>query len=52
MSRIGKVPVQLPAGVKASVKGQEVFVEGSKGKLSFGILPHTSVEVEADKIVV
>ena len=52
MSRIGKVPVQLPAGVKASVKGQEVFVEGSKVKLSFCILPHTSVEVEADKIVV
>lgn len=34
MSRIGKIPVQVPAGVKISVNGSTVEVEGAKGKLS------------------
>ncbi len=33
MSRIGKKPVQLPEGVKATVEGNTVRVEGPKGKL-------------------
>lgn len=52
MSRIGKVPVQVPAAVKVSLKGSEVFVEGPKGKLSFAALPYTSIAVEANTIVV
>ncbi len=35
MSRIGKNPVRLPAGVSASVDGQAVSVKGPKGELSF-----------------
>lgn len=35
MSRIGKQPVVIPAGVKVQVEGQEVRVEGPKGKLAF-----------------
>lgn len=34
MSRIGKLPVQVPAGVKISINGSTVDVEGAKGKLS------------------
>ena len=34
MSRIGKIAVQVPAGVKVSVEGTTVNVEGPKGKLS------------------
>ena len=34
MSRIGKHPVAIPAGVKAAVEGNTVKVEGPKGKLS------------------
>jgi large subunit ribosomal protein L6 len=34
MSRIGKKPIPLPAGVTASVKGTEVTVKGPKGTLS------------------
>ena len=34
MSRIGKIPVQVPAGVKISINGSTVEVEGAKGKLS------------------
>ena len=33
MSRIGKLPVNIPAGVKATVEGSTVKVEGPKGKL-------------------
>jgi large subunit ribosomal protein L6 len=33
MSRIGKQPIALPAGVKYSVQGNTVTVEGPKGKL-------------------
>lgn len=34
MSRIGKLPVVVPAGVKAAVEGTTVKIEGPKGKLS------------------
>ena len=35
MSRIGKKPVELPAGVSASVSGQTVEVKGPKGTRTF-----------------
>ena len=35
MSRIGKKPVEVPSGVKVSINGQTVTVEGPKGTLSF-----------------
>jgi large subunit ribosomal protein L6 len=38
MSRIGKKPIPLPAGVKYTVQGNTVLVEGPKGKLS-ALLP-------------
>jgi large subunit ribosomal protein L6 len=34
MSRIGKLPVAIPQGVKVSVQGMTVTVEGPKGKLT------------------
>lgn len=38
MSRIGRKPIALPQGVKYSVQGNTVLVEGPKGKLN-AILP-------------
>jgi large subunit ribosomal protein L6 len=35
MSRIGKKPVQVPAGVTATVEGQKVTAKGPKGELVF-----------------
>jgi large subunit ribosomal protein L6 len=35
MSRIGKKPVAIPAGVTAKVEGQHVSVKGAKGELKF-----------------
>lgn len=52
MSRIGKQPVVIPAGVKVNVKDRQVHAEGPKGKLSLTLPPRTSAKVEAGKIVV
>src|SRR6202167_6218081 len=38
MSRMGKKPIPLPAGVKYTVQGNTVLVEGPKGKLT-ALLP-------------
>lgn len=37
MSRIGKLPIPVPNGVQISVNGQNVRVEGPKGKLAFDV---------------
>ncbi|RZA11855.1 MAG: 50S ribosomal protein L6, partial [Proteobacteria bacterium] len=47
MSRIGKMPIKIQAGVKVDIKGQSVKVEGPKGKLSHE-LPH-GIVAKADK---
>ena len=38
MSRIGKKPIPVPAGVKYTVNGNTVLVEGPKGKVT-ALLP-------------
>ena len=52
MSRIGKQPIAIPPKVKVEVKGQQVFVEGPKGKLNWELPRRTSLKVEKDKVVV
>ncbi len=49
MSRVGKMPVEIPSGVTVSVTGQAVRVKGPKGELSHPILPGTSVVVEGNQ---
>ena len=39
MSRIGKQPVAIPAGVKVQLADGKVRVEGPKGKLEFALPP-------------
>jgi large subunit ribosomal protein L6 len=46
MSRIGKKPVAVPAGVTANVEGQTVKVKGPKGALQVAL--HRDVEVTLD----
>ena len=48
MSRIGRKPVEIPAGVKVSLEGNTVNVEGPKGKLSFTHRDEVKVEVTDD----
>ena len=52
MSRIGKLPIAIPAKVKVAVNGNVVNVEGPKGKLSLALPRRTSMKVEGDKVVV
>lgn len=42
MSRIGRSPITIPAGVKIKIDGQNLLVEGGKGKLSI-VVPVTLV---------
>jgi large subunit ribosomal protein L6 len=46
MSRIGKKPIPLPAGVKYKVDGNTVLVEGPKGKVSAMIAEGISLETK------
>ena len=52
MSRIGKEPVVLPAGVTATVDGQKVTVKGKLGELSYVMHSGITAEVKDGKIVV
>lgn len=52
MSRIGKQPVPIPAQVTVNVQGQNVLVEGPKGKLNFELPRRMAARVEAGKVLV
>lgn len=52
MSRIGKLPVPLPQGVKAEVSDRRVEVQGPKGSLGLTIHERLSVAVEDGRLVV
>src|ERR1017187_10287802 len=52
MSRIGKMPVAVPPKVKVEIKGQQVSVEGPKGKLDFELPHRTAAKLDGANIVV
>lgn len=54
MSRIGNKPIPIPEGVKVSVQGRKISIEGPKGKLpEWEHRPEVSVKVDGDaKLVV
>jgi large subunit ribosomal protein L6 len=52
VSRIGKLPVQLPSGVTMQVSGSEVSIKGPKGTLNHVLVDHVDVKVENGSIEV
>ena len=46
MSRIGKLPIQIPSGVTITVDSDDITVEGAKGKLVVPHLSDVTVKVE------
>ena len=52
MSRIGKKPVELPAGVTASVSGQTIEVNGPKATHSFTATDDVTLTVEENAVKV
>ena len=52
MSRIGKEPVAIPAGVTVKVDGQKVTVKGKLGELSYVMHSGITAEVKDGKVLV
>jgi len=52
MSRIGKIPVVVPGGVKVTFQNEEITVEGPKGKLKQKFNPIITFENKGSEIVV
>ena len=52
MSRIGKHPVKLPAGVTAVISAEEIAVKGKLGELKTHIPHGVIVKQENDEIIV
>lgn len=52
MSRIGKLPVDIPAGVTITVGESEITVAGPKGTLTVPVQENTSTKVEGNQIIV
>ena len=51
MSRIGKAPIEIPAGVTVTVAGDVVTVKGPKGQLTQKFNPELEVKVEDNHVV-
>lgn len=52
MSRIGKIPISIPAGVKVSLANGTLKVSGPKGNLEHVVRPEMNVEITSEAIVV
>lgn len=52
MSRIGLMPIAVPQGVKVNIKGNEVTVEGTKGKLVRLFHPDISIALKDGNLIV
>ncbi|MGB0522494.1 MAG: 50S ribosomal protein L6 [Flammeovirgaceae bacterium] len=51
MSRIGKKPIAVPAGVTVEVSGNTLTAKGPKGSLSQEVLYNISVKVEGNEVI-
>lgn len=52
MSRIGKMPIEMPSGVTASLEGRTLTVKGPKGEQSMELPPLSSIKIDGQTIQV
>jgi large subunit ribosomal protein L6 len=52
VSRIGKMPITIPAGVQVDVNGSDVTVTGPKGTMQYTFSPIIEIKKEENKVVV
>jgi len=52
VSRIGRLPITVPAGVQVRVNGQQVHVKGPKGELEKEFLPVVEIAMEGNTVLV
>lgn len=50
MSKIGRLPVRIPSGVKVEIGDGKISVTGPKGSLSYNFNPGMTVKIEDDAI--
>ena len=52
MSRIGRMPIEIPAGVEVKINGTEVTVKGPKGELKDSFHKDIKIELDGNTVVV
>ena len=52
MSRVGRMPIVIPAGVKVNIKGNHVTVSGPKGELSRDLSPQMQLSLDGNVLTV
>jgi large subunit ribosomal protein L6 len=52
MSRIGKLPIEIPSGVTVTMNGSAITVKGPKGTLTRDVMDSVSIELNDNKILV
>ena len=52
MSRVGKYPVEIPAGVQVAIAGGKLTAKGKLGELSLPLTEHVEATVDGDKVTV
>lgn len=52
MSRIGKLPVDVPSGVQVNIQGSNVSVKGPKGELQRMFSPLIDIKLENDQVII
>ena len=52
MSRIGKLPIDIPSGVNVTINGSHVHVKGPKGELERTVSDVVSIKKDGDQLIV
>lgn len=52
MSRIGMMPVAVPAGVQIDIKGSDVKVKGPNGEMSRSFSPSLNIKLDNEQVIV
>jgi large subunit ribosomal protein L6 len=52
MSRIGRLPIAVPAGVTVDIKESQVNIKGPKGEVSQAVMPGIGIKMEDSKLIV
>ncbi len=52
MSRIAKMPIELPAGVEANINGQKINIKGSKGAFDYTINDQVTISQDGNELFV
>lgn len=52
MSRVGRLPVEVPAGVEVKIDGSHVKIKGPKGEMEFSFSPDIAIELKEGEVII